>query len=72
MFKNEEELTDIRKSTNFNFCEKQESGSALLGPQEELQVVKYYMKKLVEVCSLFAPPKWAPLPRTALVSCCMW
>ena len=70
MFKSEGELQEKRRSVNGSFCEKQEKDKRmlLLDPTEELQLLHYYQKKLVEICSLFAPPHWAPLPRTALVS----
>ncbi len=67
-FKNEEELREIRKKTNGSFCsQQQEAGTSLLDAEEEFQLFRYYQKKLVELCNLFAPPKWVPLPRTALV-----
>ena len=68
MFRDEEELKEIRRQSNQKFCEQQEAGSPVLDADEELQLFKYYQKKLVELCNLFTPPKWHPLPRTALVS----
>ena len=68
MFKDEEELRDLRKQVNLSFCEKQDAGACVLDVEEELKLIQYYQKKLVEVCNLFGPPNWAPLPRTALVS----
>lgn len=68
-FKNEEELREIRKKTNGSFCsQQQEAGTSLLDAEEEFQLFRYYQKKLVELCNLFAPPKWVPLPRTALTT----
>lgn len=67
MFKDEEELGEIRSQANLSFCEEQKPGVAVLVPSEELQLLRYYQKKLVELCNLYAPPKWLPLPRTALV-----
>ena len=63
----EDDVTKLRKRANESFCEKQEQRVALLEVQEELLLVQYYQKKLVELCNLFGPPNWAPLPRTALV-----
>lgn len=68
MFKNEEELEEIRKRANLSFCEEHSLGTAALDPSQELELFRYYQKKLVELCNLYAPPKWLPLPRTALVS----
>lgn len=67
MFRDDEELREIRKQTNLSFTERQEPGPPVLDPSEELELFRYYQKKLVELCHLFAPPKWIPLPRTALV-----
>lgn len=67
LFKEEEDITELRKRANQSFCENKEQNAALLGAQEELLLVQYYQKKLVELCNLFGPPNWAPLPRTALV-----
>lgn len=68
MFKDEEELRKLRGEANVSFCSRQESGAPLLNAHEEFHIFRYYQKKLVELCNLFAPPKWVPLPRTALVS----
>lgn len=69
LFKDEEELRKLREKANLSFCAEHESaGAAMLDSQEEVKLLRYYQKKLVEVCNLFAPPKWVPLPRTALVS----
>lgn len=70
MFKDEEELGELRKKANLSFCAQQKSGAPILDPQEEFLLFRYYQKKLVELCNLFAPPKWVPLPKTALVSVC--
>lgn len=68
LFEDEEDIANLRKHANASFCEKQEEHcSALLGAEEELLLVQYYQKKLVELCNLFGPPSWNPLPRTALV-----
>ncbi len=67
-FRDEEELRAIRAQSNHGFCEQhQDPESPLLTAPEELQLFRYYQKKLVELCNLFAPPKWLPLPRSALV-----
>ena len=68
MFKDEEELRKLRREANGTFCSQQEPGAPVLDSQEEFHLFRYYQKKLVELCNLFAPPKWVPLPRTALVS----
>ena len=67
-FKDEEELRELRKQANASFCGEQETEALLLEAEEEFQYFSYYQKKLVELCNLFAPPKWVTLPRTALVS----
>ena len=67
MFKDEEQLREIRKQTNLSFCARQDTGAACINAEEEILILKYYLKKLVELCNLFGPPKWLPLPRTALV-----
>lgn len=67
MFKDEDQLRAIREQTNLSFCARQDPGRTLLGVGEEILIFKYYQKKLVELCNLFGPPKWLPLPRTALV-----
>ena len=67
MFRDEEELREIRTRAHSSFCEKQEPEAILLDAAEEYQLFRYYQKKLVELCKLYAPPKWVPLPRTALV-----
>ena len=72
-FKDEGDLKKLREQANSSFCSQlerergQDPGTALLGPDEEALLCRYYQKKLVELCNLFAPPKWVPLPRTALV-----
>lgn len=67
-FKDEDELRELRGRANGVFCSQQEPATSVLNPQEEFHLFRYYQKKLVELCNLFAPPKWVPLPRTALVS----
>ncbi len=67
MFKNEAEVEKRRQRATKSFIEKQAKSGPFLDTSEELQLVQYYQKKLVEVCNLFSPPSWAPLPRTALV-----
>jgi cyclin H len=68
VFKDEAEVKELRERTNASFSSKQKPGSPVLNPSEEYHLFRYYQKKLVELCNLFAPPKWVPLPRTALVS----
>lgn len=67
LFKDEEELRKMREKASLSFCAEHESGVPMLDSQEEFHLLRYYQKKLVELCNLFAPPKWVPLPRTALV-----
>ena len=75
LFKDQHSITVKREAANGAFCSAHEAsalekGVQLLTPEEEDIVVQYYLKKLVEFCSLFNPPSWAPLPKTALV--CVW
>lgn len=67
IFKDEDELGEIRGQANLSFCKEQKSELPVLVPSEEVELFRYYQKKLVELCNLYAPPKWLPLPRTALV-----
>ena len=67
LFRDEDELMQLRTRANQSFCEENKPGSSPLDPSEELQLLRYYQKKLVELCNVYAPPKWLPLPRTALV-----
>lgn len=68
-FQDVEELNAIRKQNNQRFCQQHQGpDTPLLSASEELELFRYYQKKLVELCNLFAPPKWLPLPRSALVS----
>ena len=76
-FQEEGDLKRLREQANSSFCRQLErergqeepvaAGTELLGAEEEALLCRYYQKKLVELCNLFAPPKWVPLPRTALV-----
>ncbi|XP_064406117.1 cyclin-H-like isoform X2 [Halichondria panicea] len=73
LFKDQQSINVKREAANRAFCSAheasaQEKGVQLLTPVEEDIVVQYYLKKLVEFCSLFNPPSWAPLPKTALVT----
>ena len=66
-FRNEEELRDLREQANRSFRSQQDPEASTLTAEDEFQLFRYYQKKLVELCNLFGPPKWLPLPRTALV-----
>ena len=72
LFRDQREINEKRVVANCAYCSSHEAaaregGAQLLSPEEEEIVVQYYLKKLVEFCSLFNPPSWAPLPKTALV-----
>lgn len=65
-------LTEQRRTCNQEYCNShadiaQEKGVHFLSQDEEIVIVEYYLKKLIGFCSLFKPPDWTPLPRTALV-----
>lgn len=73
LFREQTEVDERRKAANRAYCNVHEAAARekyveFLTPEEEEIIVQYYMKKLVEFCSLFNPPSWAPLPKTALVS----
>lgn len=72
LFRDQSEINEKRVATNCAYCSSHEAatrerGAQFLSPEEEEIVVLYYLKKLVEFCTLFNPPSWAPLPKTALV-----
>ena len=76
LFREQQDLTDKRRAANNTFCSAHEAaarekGVQFLTPEEEEVTVLYYLKKLIEFCSLFNPPAWAPLPKTALVCVCV-
>lgn len=75
LFREQGGITDKRKAANDAYCSThkavaQEKSVQFLLPEEEELIVLYYLKKLLEFCTLFNPPTWAPLPKTALV--CMY